>query len=144
VNLKLPRSIGQKTEIPGHDRTLVVKKVDSGTYFLRIRGQQHARWGNAKQSKEDIVYFVDTGALPRERFSWYSANDGELSPSAKRKIRDEARADAKQLHPVDRSAIIDAMVLGNFDWRDWTDRKPPPGYLNALFDELIMLEEIEG
>lgn len=38
-------------------------------------------------------------------------------------------------------AIIDAMVLGDFDWREWLDNRPTAVFLNAAFSEAQYREE---
>ncbi len=40
-------------------------------------------------------------------------------------------------------AVVDAMVLGEFDWRDWLDTKPSAVFLNAAFTEAQHREECE-
>lgn len=41
-----------------------------------------------------------------------------------------------------RGELGDALVLGTLDWRDWLDKKPPPGFWSAV-DELRVLWEME-
>lgn len=51
-------------------KELVVKRVGRA-YFAKIRGSvEHARWGNAKEIREDINHFVESCALPRGKRMW--------------------------------------------------------------------------
>ncbi len=50
---------------------LVVKRVSPGSWFARIRGtKEHARWGDARQIREDISYFYENCVLPRGKRMW--------------------------------------------------------------------------
>lgn len=60
----IPKGIGETASIEAHGRILRVKYHSRGTYFLRIVGEQRARWGNAREAREDIAYFLETNALP--------------------------------------------------------------------------------
>jgi hypothetical protein len=40
-------------------------------------------------------------------------------------------------------ALIDALVLGDFDWREWLDDKPSNAFVSAAFDEAQYREECE-
>jgi len=50
---------------------LVVKRVQPGSWFARIRGQtEHARWGTAQQIREDISHFYEYCSLPHGKRMW--------------------------------------------------------------------------
>lgn len=60
--------------------------------------------------------------------------------------KDRARGErwAKDL-PMDHvHAILDAMILGEFDWRDYFDSKPSAPFLNAAFNAAQYREEMAG
>ena len=59
-----------------------------------------------------------------------------------RKEREKARRFWKSLPTRDRNDIGDALVLGDFDWRDWLESKPTRAFLDEV-DELRMLWESE-
>ena len=39
-------------------------------------------------------------------------------------------------------ALIDALVLDDFDWREWLDEKPSNAFISAAFDECQYREEM--
>lgn len=45
-----------------------------------------------------------------------------------------------ELPKSDRWSLGDALVLGDFDWRDWLHRKPTSVFLDALDTERINWE----
>lgn len=51
---------------------------------------------------------------------------------------------AKDLPMEHVYAIVDAMVLGEFDWRDWFEARPSPVFLNAAFNVAQHREEMAG
>jgi hypothetical protein len=57
--------VGETRSIDAHGKTLDVKLVSRGNYFLRVRGQQRGRWASTiAEVAEDAGSFVETGALP--------------------------------------------------------------------------------
>lgn len=51
---------------------------------------------------------------------------------------------AEGLYMSDVHALIDAMVLDEFDWRDWFDAKPSAPFLSGAFDAAQSREEMAG
>lgn len=51
---------------------------------------------------------------------------------------------AKGMAMSDVHAFIDALVLDDFDWRDWFDSRPSAPFLNAAFSEAQYREEMVG
>lgn len=51
---------------------------------------------------------------------------------------------AKGIAMSDVHALIDAMVLDDFDWRDWFDERPSAPFLNAAFNAAQYREEMVG
>jgi len=43
----------------------IIKKVAGGVYVMKTRYTTHMRWGNAKEIRQDIKYFITNGVLPR-------------------------------------------------------------------------------
>lgn len=50
----------------------------------------------------------------------------------------------KALSLVQVHDLLDAMILGSFDWRDYFDDKPTSAFINAAFDEAQYREESES
>lgn len=63
------------------------------------------------------------------------------SPETIRKNRERGKRRARALHMSDVSTICDALVLGEFDWRDYFEDKPPPGFLSGFSDECFYREQ---
>lgn len=55
--------------------------------------------------------------------------------------RKRGRKWAKALAMSQIHTLVDAMVLGDFDWREWLDAKPSAVFLNAAFTEAQYREE---
>lgn len=49
---------------------------------------------------------------------------------------------AKSLAMDDVHMLVDAMVLGEFDWRDWLDERPSAAFVNAAFATAQLREEM--
>jgi len=56
--------------------------------------------------------------------------------------RDRGKRFARSLNPRERGDFIDALVLGDYDWRDWFHERPHGAFLNAAFAEAQFLEEV--
>jgi hypothetical protein len=54
--------------------------------------------------------------------------------------RDAARRFWASLSDTSRWLLGDQLVLGDFDWRDWFEKKPTPCFLNQLDDERMSWE----
>jgi hypothetical protein len=58
--------VGDEVTVPcgpaGDD--LFIKRTSRDSFFIRIPGHEHARWGTAQQAAEDIEQFVQYGSLP--------------------------------------------------------------------------------
>lgn len=57
--------------------------------------------------------------------------------------KERARRYWSGLSSFDRGALGDALVLGDFDWREWFDTKPSGSFLREV-DELRILWEMES
>jgi hypothetical protein len=55
--------------------TLTVKRKGAGSYYLTIGGGR-SRWGNTKEAREDIQYFLESGRLPGGRSQWANPSRG--------------------------------------------------------------------
>lgn len=42
---------------------------------------------------------------------------------------------------ADRGDLMDALVLGTYDWMDWFDDPPPRGFTRAAYEILRRMEE---
>lgn len=51
--------------------------------------------------------------------------------------REAAKRYWKSLDNYTRGILGDALVLGDFDWRDWFHTKPSRVFMNQLGEELI-------
>lgn len=65
--------------------------------------------------------------------------------AAERKKWERTQRDAKRafeaMDSQTRWAIADEMVWGSFDWREYFDEKPAPGFTAALFDLIQRWED---
>lgn len=61
------------------------------------------------------------------------------------RARDNVKRQAKRafdsMDNETRRGIADEMVWGSYDWRDFFDDKPPPGFSTALFDLISHWEQ---
>ena len=64
-----------------------------------------------------------------------------MTGDARRRARIAAQLFWEMLDPAERWDVGDALVLGTWDWRDWMDDPPPPGFLTALEYERILWEQ---
>lgn len=57
---------------------------------------------------------------------------------------DRARGErwARELDMDRVHALIDALVLDDFDWREWLDERPSSTFISAAFDEAQYREEM--
>lgn len=60
------------------------------------------------------------------------------------KVQEQAREFWAGLSFSDKGALGDALVLGDLDWRDWLDSKPPAGFWNCVDNERISWEMQQG
>lgn len=67
-----------------------------------------------------------------------------MTPEYKRIQRDDARAFVERLSRSQIGDLIDAMVLGTFEWIDWLDHPRTSAFWSAVFREAQYREEIEG
>ncbi len=63
---------------------------------------------------------------------------------AMRQERNRGESWAKGLCSSDLHAFIDALVLGEFDWRDWFDTRPSAPFVNSAFTTAQLREEFVG
>ncbi len=68
--MNLPSKNGQTIHVHAHGRLLLIKKLASGSWFLRVQGEERARFGNAEETRADILHFLGNGALPRSKGGW--------------------------------------------------------------------------
>ena len=95
----LPRRNGEVTSIDAHGHTLNVKRIKGDVFYARIRGTERARWGNAEEISEDIKYFRETGALPREKEGFQGIKtDKRTIPRPGVKVRFEPTAASLALY----------------------------------------------
>ena len=62
---------------------------------------------------------------------------GDINQDRKSGERWARELDMDRVH-----ALIDALVLGDFDWREWLDEKPTNAFISAAFDEAQYREEM--
>lgn len=66
----LPKK-GVIREIHAHGKVLVVKKTAGGkSWFAKVSGQRQGRFGNSRETREDICHFLTHGNLPRSGGGW--------------------------------------------------------------------------
>lgn len=53
-------------------------------------------------------------------------------------IKRKARKFWDSLSEADRFQLGDDLVLGDFDWRDWFEAKPPRGFMREVDDLRIL------
>lgn len=63
---------------------------------------------------------------------------GDIKQEQKR-----ARHWVRTLGPDQIFALVDALVLGDFDWREWLDTQPTKVFVSAAFTEAQHREELE-
>lgn len=56
--------------------------------------------------------------------------------------REKGRKWARGLQMYDVHQFLDQNVLGDYDWREWFDKKPTGVFVNAAFDECQFREEL--
>lgn len=59
----------------------------------------------------------------------------------KARIESAARKWVEGMDASTLGAFVDALVLGDYDWRDWFSDKPEPGFVNEAFKHAQYLEE---
>ena len=62
-------------------------------------------------------------------------------PQTARMVREKARKFVRGLSRQQLGELGDALVLGEFDWRDWLPEKPSGALLRAIDEERILAEE---
>lgn len=62
---------GIEMTLTAHGKSLLIRKNSSGhDWNAKIVGSARVRFGNAREIREDIEYFMQSGALPEARNSW--------------------------------------------------------------------------
>ena len=69
----LPRNqYADEQRLPGPNGTALLVKRTRGWYWVRLEGQpDRRRRGNAAETRADIAYFLETGALPAAKPGWH-------------------------------------------------------------------------
>jgi len=61
----LPVQIDEERRITGPGGEIaIIRKHDQGVYEIHIKDHEQYRWGNAKEIREDLKHFTETGKLP--------------------------------------------------------------------------------
>lgn len=91
-----------------------------------------------------ILGFVFFGTLGMKRGEARRNPKRRALPQTARMVREEARKFVKGLSRQQLGELGDALVLGEFDWRDWLHEKPSGALLRAIDEERILAEEEGG
>lgn len=67
MTIALPRRAGDVTQHRAFGEVLEVTKLQPYDYFAKVVGQKQGRFGDAKQIRDDIDYFLTNGVLPRSK-----------------------------------------------------------------------------
>jgi hypothetical protein len=66
----LPKKTGESVTYLSLGNTLTVRRLNRVDYSAKVKESTRLRFGNAKEIRQDIAFFLENGILPAAKGGW--------------------------------------------------------------------------